>query len=357
MNCARKQSGLSLVSTMIGLALSLGLIATLTAALLELHQNVRIAVDRADTLDRARFVTALLADAVRWAGVPPMTRIDGTPLSTDVMTSQMGGWVAPVAGDAVAVSTLLADSAAALANGAAAEFDLCGFSDTPFNPFWPAIGLIDVDADGSVSQAACMNSWNLLPGSQLIFVDSLRPCAQACAPALPAWLLLSPGCDFLFSKSQPEVRRVLSYELPTDCSRETAAAVLDRQLFFVRDYAWQKGDGIPALMLKRWLAETPARWSHSEMLAAGVSALRMALIHAAEVLPACVDDLHCSSRQPPLGLAMSLLVRGWVSDSSHTMQTPRTMLGATAGAFNDGIYRLQIERTMLRNTVTLVRPE
>jgi|GEM_PF-6674336 len=349
MNRVRKQSGLSLVSTMIGLALSLGLIATLTTALLELHQNVRIAVDRADTLDRARFVTALLADAVRWAGVPPMTRIDGTPLSIDAMTFQMSDWLAPLAGDAVAVSTMLAD-------GAAAEFDLCALSDTAVNPLWPAIGLAAVGADGSVSQAACMNSWHLLPGSQLIFVDSLRPCAQACAPALPAWLLLSPGCDFLFSKSQPEVRRVSSYELPADCSRETAAAVLDRQLFFVRDYAWQKGDGIPALMLKRWLAETPARWSRAEMLAAGVSALRVALIHAAEVLPACVDDPHCLSRQPPLGLAMSLLVRGWVSDSSHTMQTPRAMLGETAGAFNDGFYRLQIERTMLRNMVTQLAP-
>lgn len=344
MNCARRQSGLSLVSTMIGLSLSLGLITTLTAALLELHQNVRIAVDRADTLDRARFVTELLADAVHWAGVPPTRRLDGTPLSTDTMTAQPRGLVNSLAGDAVAMRTILG-------SGTAAQFDLCALSEAAINPFLPAIGLLDVGADGSVSQAPCFNSASLLPGSQLIFVDSLRSCVEDCIPALPAWLLLSPGCNFLFTHVQPEVRRVSSYQLPADCSRDTATAVLERQLFFVRDYAWQQGDGIPALMLKRWLAETPARWSRAEMLAAGVSGLRVALIHADEVLAACAEDPDCLAQQPPLGLMASLLVRGWVSDSSHNTQTPLRVLGESIGVYNDGFYRLQIDRTMLRSTV------
>ena len=323
---------------MIALALSLTLIAALTTALLELHQNVRLAVDRAETLDRSRFIVEFIAEAVRWAGVLPSSRVDATPEQS------------------VPRQLTIDESSAFPAIVRSMPFDLCTTPEMSNTLLWPILWLAEVDQHGESAAAPCMNKANLLPESQLIVIDSLRSCLTDCTAILPVWLVLNPGCDPLFTKSSAEVRRISNHRIPADCRSNTAMAIFDRQLLFVRDYAWQKGDGIPALMIKRWLAEDPARWGRAEMLAAGISALQARLIRPTSTVSPCGDDPHCAALSPPLGLELALSLQGWIVDGDHQVTASGSLLSRNKEGFKDGVYHLKVTRTLLRANVGASQP-
>ena len=319
---------------MIALALSLMLIATLNAALMELHQNVRLAVDRTDTVDRSRFVSEFIAEAVRWAGVLPVLQRESSS-----QYSTASDWKSGVGETDYPQVT------------EPKPFDFCMNSEAAPSPYWPIIWVTDVDSRGTSDAAPCMNNANLLPQSQLIVIDSLRRCWTDCSARLPAWLVLNPGCDPIFTKFNVEIRYVSSDQIPEDCRSNTAIAVFDRQLLFVRDYAWQKGDGIAALMIKRWLAETPSRWSRAEMLAAGVDTLGAKLITPTTTFAVCNDDIQCADLREPLGLELALSMRGWITTDHYQEAISTSLSGLTTGESNDGIHRLKITRTLLRANI------
>jgi len=66
----------------------------------------------------------------------------------------------------------------------------------------------------------------------------------------------------------PELRIFSSSAIPIECSGHERYALWSRALIYLRDYAWERGDGIGSLMIKRLGVD--GQFDRAQMLVAGV---------------------------------------------------------------------------------------
>lgn len=105
--------------------------------------------------------------------------------------------------------------------------------------------------------------------SPVLWVDSLIDCEGGCPAGIwPSHVWVEPGCSALFTLVAPELRIFSSSAIPIECSGHERYALWSRALIYLRDYAWERGDGIGSLMIKRLGVD--GQFDRAQMLVAGV---------------------------------------------------------------------------------------
>jgi prepilin-type N-terminal cleavage/methylation domain-containing protein len=258
----RRESGFTLIELLIASTLCLGLAAFLMSAVAAMQREQGVAADRAAMAERATQALEVIAYSNQ------LTKLAATVTAT----------LDPCASPETNNADILPSAVIALPGRY-----IC----------WPAT---DMPVD-----------------SPLLMIDAWLPCEPDCpSPSEPGFLRLDPGCHPLFEKTTPEIRWAAERRRPADCDVATGVAVLDRQLFYWRDYAWSPGDGIGAVMQKRLRPQLPAAWGRAEMLAAGVEAW--------SVTPMALTTGIAK------GLEITITVRGWFRDRFETAGHPSLTL-------------------------------
>jgi type II secretory pathway pseudopilin PulG len=271
--------GFTLIETLIATALSIGLLSFLISTLGSLRYNLDVSADRAAMAERASQLLAVLSAAAASSGRSDTSA--SVPLQPCLSPEALSAENRP--------SLLLA----------------------------------------ATGRYGCLPQTDMPADAKLLMIDALSPCDPTCPDeGEPGFLYLNPGCHPVLARTTPEVRWVSSRQRPADCGASTAISVLERQLFYFRDYAWQRGDGLGAVMMKRLLPESPVRWSRAEMLIAGVS--RWDLVPRWSQ-SRCPTGLHCTGMAD--GVDVSVAVEGWVRDTTA-----------------NGVPRLQLTRTLSGDT-------
>lgn len=275
-----RSGGFTLIEVLIASALSLALLTFLLGALASLRHTLDIAADQVALAERATQGLSVLASSARSGYFP----------APAVPASAIDPCVSP---EATSVS-----------------------QHTP----------LLVAARG---RYPCFPDGDMPAQARLLMVHAMQPCDPDCPEASePGFLYLDPGCHPVLLRTTPEIRRVSRRQRPADCGAATRISVLEPQLFYLRDYAWQPGDGLGAIMMKRLLPESPVRWSRADMVIAGVTEW--------SVVPRwsqarCAGGASCAG--PADGLDVTLGVRGWVQDGvrggTPRMTLTRTLAGGT----------------------------
>ena len=225
MNSARglryRVRGFTLVELLLAMAIGLSVLAGVSRAVLVMLDAARVSADQAELAERGRFAVDLLAgDIGRSISVPSQVApgVVGTPCDDPAIVSGLGLRVA------------------------------------------------------EPGEWGCLPDSDLVTGSKLLILETAEACEPGCPSARwPGWLLLSPGCHPLFAMTVPELRLADASNRPTDCSLGTALSYWSRKVYFLRNYAWRRGDGIGALMVKQFKPKT-LRFGAAEMLVPGVIA-------------------------------------------------------------------------------------
>ena len=279
----KKSGGFTLIEVLIAIALSLALLTFLLGALASLRHTLAVAADQAALAERAAQGLSVLAGSAQ-SGYRPSAI---TPVSTA---------------------------------------DPCMSPEaTSITQHTPLL----VAARG---RFPCFPDDHMPPSARLLMIHTLTPCDPTCADAgEPGFLFLEPGCHPVLVRTTPEIRRVSVRQRPADCDAGTAVSVLEPQLFYFRDYAWQPGDGLGAIMMKRLLPDSPVRWSRADTVIAGVTDWSLEPRWSRVRCPAGV---HCSGVAD--GVDVTLGVQGWVRDEVRggmpQMALTRTLAGGTGFA-------------------------
>jgi len=232
--------GFSLVELMIGLTLGLVLLVAVSAAVVRLLDLARISGDHAELAERLRFVSEFLVETVAHS------------------------W--PESSSSAAVSSPCLDPV--VVDGA---------------------GLRVVEA----GQYPCLPRNNLVPGVPLLVLETVRPCVPACeVPSWPAHFRLTPACGPWVGGRREEIRLLTDASLPADCVPSTARALWQRTVFYIRNYAWEPGDGIASLMMSRFRSDGSG-FGRAEMLVPGFVRWRL---------------------EPGPGVDFQVLLRAWGRD-------------------------------------------
>lgn len=314
----RRQAGFSLPAFLVAQALTLGLITAVISFTTALIDDAAASADVAELAERSRHALAVLASEVALAGARPQPP-PGSP-------------VLPVVESVPESMLALAD-----------------IRDPCRSPVGESVNLshasLRVVAAGTGS---CLPSADLGAAAMLV-IDAIRDCSSGCAGGDPAFVVLVPGCHPLFTRTSIEVRLTDPASLPGDCAPGTAHGVLERTVYWIRDYAWTPGDGIPALMQRRLAPELPLRWLRSEMLVAGVAGWSVAERDDPRPAASCLPGVPCAVSRPLAGVDIGLLLQGWYA--GHVLPGSRHHpLGAVSlGPFSDGVMRLAAQRLMLRS--------
>ncbi len=179
----------------------------------------------------------------------------------------------------------------------------------------------------------CFPAADMPADAPLLMVDTLIECTPECpTPDAAGFLLLEPGCHPLLTRSTPELRLAARQQRPADCALGTRVAVLERRLFYFREYAWQRGDGLGALMVRQLNPDASLDWGRSEMLIAGVDDW---IVTPRWSAASCEPTGACPISGWADGIAVTLAMRGWVRDTTSIdaisrRSMTRTVAGLTA---------------------------
>ena len=213
------RGGFALVELLIAMALGTSLLAGLGVTAAELSRTARSLAEHADRLERTDFALAHLAQSV-WTAWPMRYEAPlGSPCESPDPQATTG-----------------------LRIVAAGDYD-------------------------------CLPRWHVVSGMPMLIIEGLEWCRRPdCGDEPPfGWRLETPGCSPLFQPATALL--VYHYSPPSQggCTARAEQTVWSRQLYYLRDYAWTPGDGIGALMRKRWRA--PGRgFGRGEMLIPGIGA-------------------------------------------------------------------------------------
>ncbi|WP_154647570.1 PulJ/GspJ family protein [Luminiphilus syltensis] len=304
---ARALGGFTLIELLVASALTLVLLGFLVEIVTQLIDDAQVSSDHAEVIERGQFVVAALRGAM--AQVP------------------VGGLREPDAGDPQQVSA----------------FDVCR---SPLERL-PGSGE-DYVRVGSAADFPCLPLGSVRSQSSVVVLETRMDCLPLCDTLPnPSFLVLSPGCDPLFSDVPPEIRLGDPSALPGDCGSDTRIQVLQRVVFYLRDYAWRPGDGIGALMQKRLKPTGGMDWAAAEMLAPGVGAFVVEPLSGVIAEPCTEEDDPCDPVEVPVGLSVDFLVRGWRRDSTISPGGAYAVGDVVLGPFDDQLPRQPLAALML----------
>ena len=117
----------------------------------------------------------------------------------------------------------------------------------------------------------CLPMTDLITGMPLLVVESRIACQdrKCTAAALPGWRLESPGCHPVFESVPISLVYRRTRLQSGDCAGAVDQSLWSRRLYYLRRHAWQRGDGIGALMMKQWGGPGEG-FGRAEMLVPGV---------------------------------------------------------------------------------------
>jgi hypothetical protein len=256
----RRAAGFSLVEALIALALGTWLVSAVGLTAQRLSLMARLSSDEVELAERGDFALRHLSQAV--LGASPITEasIDLTPCSVFQPGRQRLG---------------------ALKGG---------------------VG-IRVVKQGHFS---CLPSRNLVRNSLLLIVEEANlGLGAGCEEHMfsSGWLE-EPARDSALEPAQAKSNSMGLQVVPEHCPTVTASvAVRSKRLYYLRDFAWDEGDGVGALMMKVWKPERQG-FGRAEVLVPGV------INWIIEPVELPIESLSGEARQLVSGVEISLILSG-----------------------------------------------
>jgi len=222
----RGDIGFSLVELLIALTLSTWLLSSVGLTVQRLWLMARLSADEVELAERGDFALNHLSQALLNASPIRGQAADLSPCSVPKLQSQM----------------------------------------RPDEEFGMGIRVLGQGEFG------CLPSRSLVENSPLLVVEQTRSCHEGFCDQLD----LSGDrqnhsqCYFGGLSLQPTVITQSRYQgLPQDCSGVASLPSWSRHLYYLRDFSWDSGDGVGALMMKTWRPESRT-FGRGEVLVPGV---------------------------------------------------------------------------------------
>ena len=214
------EGGFTLVEMLVATALGLWLVTGIALTVQQLWQTARVASDQAELAERGDFAIRVVVGAVQQAWpVQHASRVTTPCGKPDVATARGIRVVLP-------------------------------------------------------GRFPCLPQHDLMPGTPLLVIEGLEACQKSnCGTQrLPGWRLEQPGCDPLFLDVAPQIKHHSRPIRDSDCAGPTELSIWNRRVFYLRDFSWQQGDGLGALMMASWRSgDEKGGFGRGEMLAPRVA--------------------------------------------------------------------------------------
>jgi hypothetical protein len=254
----RRAAGFSLVEALIALALGTWLVSAVGLTAQRLSLMARLSSDEVELAERGDFALRHLSQAL--LGASPITEasIDVTP---------------------------------------------CGV----FQPRRQRLGALEGGVGIRVVKQghfSCLPSQNLVRNSPLLIVEEANLGLEAgCEEHLSSsgWLE-EPARDSALESAKAKFNWMGIQVVPEHCPTVTeSVAVRSKRLYYLRDFAWDDGDGVGALMMKVWKPERQG-FGRAEVLVPGV------INWIIEPVELPIESLSGEARQLMSGVEISLIL-------------------------------------------------
>lgn len=272
--------GFTLIELMISLSLGLGLMTLMTATMLRLSEVSRGSAEAAEAMERGYFLMDVME---AWVGEAGPIRV------TDQVSESEGAH-----DDGESMQDALSS---VMTTGTTSIFNPC---QNPIASPLPddSHGLV-VLSDLTVD---CIPQRHRQLGSPALFLERRFRCWGNCTHQ--GFYALTDSCSAESKASSTNIVWLESASRRPPCFENGGAVRLNRALIYVRDYAWDAGDGESAVMFRELADEPESRWLRSAMLAHDIRDWQL------QCLRACKTLVNGNVSAQGVGLRFSIPSRG-----------------------------------------------